>query len=350
MKRRTFALGLLALPLNPPQDLPPLHDAAAHGRTDEITRLLASNLALIHSLDKDGNTPLHHAAWNNQLEAARLLILVGANVNAARPEGKVTPLESAAYFGHFDMVKLLVSNKANVNVRVYDGYTPLHQAVRNGHVAVAQYLIEQGALLEAERDNGRRPLHTAAESGQLETTLYLLAVGANPTRRDKAGVTAVGVASNEAVRQALLRVLEARADTEARQAALALAAPKDVPIKKVEIVYESRFASGVVGPEWSTSALGAQWAELQIGTNKQGDRQFLGPLGSQEVRLAMGKLPVGGTGAVEKTAEGALYRLAYNLTHTSESVVVQFVAKGLEGLENESWALSGVRVATLSVK
>lgn len=419
MKRRTFALGLLALPLNPPQDLPPLHDAAAHGRTDEVSRLLATDQTLVFALDEKGNTPLHHAAWNNQLEAARLLLQAGAKVDSPRREGNVTPLEMASYYGHEELVRLLVGFKADVNVRVYEGYTPLHQAVRNGHVGVARFLVERGAKLEAERDNGRRPLHTAAENGQHEAVLYLLALGADPTRRDREGKTPAGVAANDPVRQALLRVMEARAEAEAHQTARALATPKEAPIKKVEIVYESRFASGVLGPEWTTSALGAQWAELQIGASKQGDRQFLGPLGSQEVRLALGKLPahqvlriafdlwirgtwdgngtpgdgpdlfelavlggptllrttffnpsaamtgaalqafpddyplgnhLGGTGAVEKNAEGTLYRLAYNLTHTSDGVVLRFAARGLEGLDNESWALSGVRVATLSIK
>lgn len=420
MTRRAFALGLLALP-GLPQDLPPLHDAAAQGRADEVNRLIVGNLALIHSLDKDGNTPLHHAAWNNRYEAARILILAGAMVDArrGRESDGVTALESACYFGHFELVKLLVENKANVNVRIYEGYTPLHQAVRNGHVAVAQYLVEHGARLDDARANGRTPLHTAAESGQTETTLLLLALGANPTTRARDGLTPVGVASNDGVRQLLLKALVARAETEARQAARALTVPKEAPVKKVEIVYESRFASGTVGPEWSTSALGGQWAELQTGMTPRGDRQFLGPFGSQEVRLALGKLPthqvvriacdvlilgtwdgngtpgfgpdlwelslldgptllsatffnpdaattgaslqsfpdnyplgnhLGGTGAIEKREGLAVYRLAYNVTHSAESAVFRFSARGLEGLENESWALTGVRVATLALK
>ena len=192
MTRRAFALGLLALP-GLPQDLPPLHDAAAQGRTDEVNRLIVSNLALIHSLDKDGNTPLHHAAWNNRYEAARILILAGAMIDARRGSEStgVTALESASYFGYFEIVKLLVDSKANVNVRVYDGYTPLHQAVRNGHVAICQYLVEHGARLDDVRANGRTPLHTAAESGQTETTLLLLALGANPTTRARDGLTPV---------------------------------------------------------------------------------------------------------------------------------------------------------------
>lgn len=292
MTRRAFALGFLALPPFS-QELPALHDAAAHGRTDEVSRILASNLALVHSLDKDGNTPLHHAAWNNQLAVAHLLIQAGAQVDVRR-QGEstgVTALESACYFGHFELVKLLVKSKANVNIRVHEGLTPLHQAARNGHVAVCQYLIEQGARLEEARSDGRTPLHSAAESGQTETTLALLAAGANPTVRGRDGKTPLGVASTEGVRQLLTHALVVRAEAEARQAARVLTVPKDAPVKKVEIVYESRFASGMVGPEWSTSGLGTHWAELQVGTTARGDRQFLGPLGSQEARLALGKLP-----------------------------------------------------------
>ena len=47
------------------------------------------------------------------------------------------------------------------------------------------------------------------------------------------------------------------------------------------------------------------------------------------------------------TARDTVYRLAFTFTHRSDSVLLRFSATGLEGLDNESWALARVRVAAV---
>jgi hypothetical protein len=430
MDRRTFALGLIALPRLTLEELPAIHAAAIAGNIDEIKRLLAGDAGRVHSRDDKGNTPLHHAAWHNQLEAARLLIASGALVDARRTEGRITPLESASYLGHQDMVELLLTAGADPNVKIYDGYTPLHQAVRNGHVGICQLLMAKGARIDSERDNGYTPLHSASESGQVETALWLLVCGADPTRRGKDGKTPLGIAKNDSIRELLQKALLTRADTEAKLTARELLFPDAALATKQELpAYTSHFERQQVGAEWGTTALGGTWNDLQVGTTPKGNRTFLGPLSNQEVRLAVGKLPVhnalrvsfellvigswdgngtprygpdlwdlsvlngptllhttfynpgkelvnaplqafpadypigtnkGYTGAKERNTLGlfaeedgspreAVYQLAFTFTHRSDSVVLRFSATGLEGLENESWALANVKLTAVTL-
>ncbi len=59
------------------------------------------------------------------------------------------------------------------------------------------------------------------------------------------------------------------------------------------------------------------------------------------------------TGAVENDTLGfdldAVYRLAFTVTHTSDSLALTFLGKGLEDLWNESWGLDNVTVTLLLV-
>jgi len=54
-----------------------------------------------------GRTALHYAAANNQIEATRRLLKLGANINAQTIGGD-TPLMKATELGNFDIVKELM--------------------------------------------------------------------------------------------------------------------------------------------------------------------------------------------------------------------------------------------------
>eukprot|EP01132_Coremiostelium_polycephalum_P004694 gene4694-5862_t len=71
-----------------------LHYAARNGH-DGIIRILIKHRANVNVLDKLEETPLHKAAWKNQVEAIRALVEVGkANVSLKNKDGS-TPLQLA---------------------------------------------------------------------------------------------------------------------------------------------------------------------------------------------------------------------------------------------------------------
>ena len=67
-------------------------------------------------------TPLTYAALNGFVEASRVLIEAGADVNLY-PTSSFGPLHLAAQNRNDNIVKLLVQNKARVNSQNNIGYT-----------------------------------------------------------------------------------------------------------------------------------------------------------------------------------------------------------------------------------
>ncbi|MES2789669.1 MAG: ankyrin repeat domain-containing protein [Planctomycetota bacterium] len=69
-----------------------------------------------------------------------------------------TLLHAAAYDGKADIVKLLLALGANVNARHTNGRTPLHLAANKGYLDVIEILVRNGADIEAKDEEGMTPL------------------------------------------------------------------------------------------------------------------------------------------------------------------------------------------------
>ncbi|KAF2174539.1 ankyrin, partial [Zopfia rhizophila CBS 207.26] len=65
-----------------------------------------------------------------------------------------TPLLRAAKNGHEAVVRLLVELGADVNARSNDGWMALRWAAENGHEAVVRLLLERGAGVNVKSNNG----------------------------------------------------------------------------------------------------------------------------------------------------------------------------------------------------
>ena len=114
--------------------------AAALGRTDELAALLPRTSA------EDRQTALGLAVINRQLEAARLCLDAGADVNSLLPVHKhSTPLHQASINEDLPMLQLLVARGAKLDTRdtLWDA-TPLNWAVHNGKTAAEAYLRSLG--------------------------------------------------------------------------------------------------------------------------------------------------------------------------------------------------------------
>ncbi len=97
---------------------------------------------------------------NGDVDAARLFLICGAEVNRVGKDG-ATPLFAACKNGHVVAARLLLDYGAEVDRADKDGRTPLYIACQQGHVDAARLLLEKGAAVDRAADNGETPLDVA---------------------------------------------------------------------------------------------------------------------------------------------------------------------------------------------
>src|SRR5262245_27931064 len=125
-------------------------EAAAVGRTERLRELLDEDPTLANAWAEDGFQPLGLASFFGHVDAARLLLERGAEVNSAsRNDFKVMPLHSAAATSdpevRYELARLLLERGADANARQQDDFTPLMAADRHGDDRLRSLLLQYGA-------------------------------------------------------------------------------------------------------------------------------------------------------------------------------------------------------------
>ncbi|TRM57316.1 ankyrin repeat-containing domain protein [Schizophyllum amplum] len=115
-------------------------------------------------------TPLHLAAQMDSLEAARLLLDHGADVDDGK-RGGWRPLHAAVYFLQEAAVRLLIERNCDVNAQDDDGRTPL-EALYDNLARLSQSdgpglreCIFRMLLLSGATESSSRVAETAVDSG-----------------------------------------------------------------------------------------------------------------------------------------------------------------------------------------
>ena len=125
----------------------------------------------------------------SNLEAIKLLVDAGADVNSGGPKGH--PLVLAALRGAHQLARLLISKGADVGERWTGGNTALQIAAARNHVKVVEELLASGADVSAVNALGETALHCAAAKGHGEVVQLLLAKGVRVDAQTVDGTTAL---------------------------------------------------------------------------------------------------------------------------------------------------------------
>lgn len=116
----------------------PLHIAAKQGALD-IARLLIKMGARIDAMDVKKRMPLHYALENNRLEMVKLFIDLGMDVDKDKP---YRPLRCAVGLNNPPMVKLLLDKGVNADFIVCNSTSLLDFAKQQGNQEIIT-MIEQ---------------------------------------------------------------------------------------------------------------------------------------------------------------------------------------------------------------
>ena len=89
---------------------------------ERVNAMLRDDSVLVEERYARGDTALHHATRNGDLEIVKQLVSSGADVDAMADQGHF-PLYCAAGHGHVETTEYLVENGADLQTRLSDGKT-----------------------------------------------------------------------------------------------------------------------------------------------------------------------------------------------------------------------------------
>lgn len=165
-----------------------IYFAAAVGDVAGLRKLGADDPALINEASEEsdvlygGCAPLQIAAYMGQLDSAKTLLDLGADVHDQSGWNNTEPLEKAAWTGATDVVALLLEHGASVNGTDNNfTHSPLYNAAIMGHAQVVKLLLDHGAatspgLPAAVRAAMKHPGHWGAGPGTPEEFRQVLSM------------------------------------------------------------------------------------------------------------------------------------------------------------------------------
>ena len=166
----------------------PIHKAVLSTEPQKsvaLNTIITDCNANLDTLDSNGWTALHHAAYNGDIDSATTLLAKNASVSAYSNLGK-TALHFAAMRNHTEVIRLLIKNKAVLEAKDVQECTPLHLACKKGCNEAVSMLLAYESNIYALDERKWTPLHYSAYNGYPRVCKKLLtwSVDRDPKLRD----------------------------------------------------------------------------------------------------------------------------------------------------------------------
>jgi ankyrin repeat protein len=162
-----------------------LLENGAHTEEESCCQLSSQQLASARGNLPDGYTsneekytPLYLSSKNGHLEAVKILLKFGANINAKSLDGR-TPLLIATIEERFQVVQYLLEQKADPYIGADGNLLPLHEAAIRGNLDLLKLLVPYYESIFVEDAIHQTPLDYARLHGNVEIQKYLEEIETN---------------------------------------------------------------------------------------------------------------------------------------------------------------------------
>ena len=153
-----------------------LHLACMNGNKSIAEYLLTHAECNPNIQDMYGNTPLHIATWNSELELLKSII--ETSTVSSVPDLSNNDRQTACRNGHSDIAEhFLTHTTCNPNIQDIHGNTPLHIASHNGHMECVKLIVENSTVRvdpNLTNKNNQTALHLASENDHKNIAEYML--------------------------------------------------------------------------------------------------------------------------------------------------------------------------------
>jgi ankyrin repeat protein len=139
-----------------------IHQAIFGTTSISLQTALEIEAGSINMPDSDGRTPLHWAAYRDNIDNMRLLISHGADVRLTDKFG-LTALHIVIRWESVEAVQLLLDAGADINVESGAGISPLFESARQHALPICELLIKNGGKSGRSIPNLRTPLHAISD-------------------------------------------------------------------------------------------------------------------------------------------------------------------------------------------
>lgn len=211
-------------------DYSDLHLAAFLGFVDAVKLLLENGADINLQSQGSGRTALYVAATSKNIDTAKYLMKEGAKTEIPDKAG-YTALTAAVILADPKMVETLVEGGAKMDVRAAaNNLTPLVMAAANpdpfkhkNYIKIMKFLLDRKADVNFQASDGRTPLIAAAMNADqdqaLEKVALLLDEGAKPDIVKHGGETALMLAAGRGNDRIVQLLIEKGADVNLKNGA-----------------------------------------------------------------------------------------------------------------------------------
>lgn len=154
-----------------------LGHAALFGNVNAVKAAISFGIDL-NSFTKNGETALHKAIRNEQLDVVRLLLESGADPNLKNKDDGEPSTMIALREGNKFIVDELFTSEIDLNARNDSGWTLLMTAIESENIKVVKNLLNNKIEIDAQDNSGNTALSIAKEMQNNKITRLLLEAGA----------------------------------------------------------------------------------------------------------------------------------------------------------------------------